>query len=214
MPTLLPREMMLATSVISALIQRPSPSDHRVGFSNSFTRLRLGSLALRPALLLFGNLRPRVTTTPLPHATGAYGQFPRRDFNPLDLLLLLRTAWPLLWPLLFTGLGGFRRARPESPNMGWRNASFRGYADYMQTAEFAENLAGLMELATHERVALMCAEAVPWRCHRSLIADALLVHGIHVEEIISRMRVQAHALTSFAKVNGMTITYPPYEIRA
>ncbi len=113
-----------------------------------------------------------------------------------------------------TGLGGFRRARPESPNMGWRNASFRGFADYMQTAEFAENLAGLMELATHERVALMCAEAVPWRCHRSLIADALLVHGIHVEEIISRMRVQAHALTSFAKVNGMTITYPPYEIPA
>lgn len=113
-----------------------------------------------------------------------------------------------------TGLGGFRRARPESPNMGWRNASFRGIADYMQTAEFAENLAGLMELASHERVALMCAEAVPWRCHRSLIADALLVHGIHVEEIISRMRVQAHALTSFAKVNGMTITYPPYEIPA
>jgi len=111
-----------------------------------------------------------------------------------------------------TGLGGFRRARPESPNMGWRNASFRGFADYMQTAEFAENLAGLMELASHERVALKCAEAVPWRCHRSLIADALLVHGIHLEEIISRMGVQAHALTSFAKVNGMTITYPPYEI--
>ena len=114
--------------------------------------------------------------------------------------------------LLFTGLGGFRRARPESPNMGWRNASFRGYADYMQTAEFAENLAGLMKLATHERVALMCAEAVPWRCHRSLIADALLVHGIHVEEIINKMRLQAHALTSFAKVDGMTITYPPYEM--
>ena len=111
-----------------------------------------------------------------------------------------------------TGLGGFRRARPESPNMGWRNTSFRGFADYMQTAEFAENLAGLMELATHERVALMCAEAVPWRCHRSLIADALLVHGIHVEEIVSRARLQAHALTSFVKVDGMTITYPPYEM--
>jgi uncharacterized protein (DUF488 family) len=110
-----------------------------------------------------------------------------------------------------TGLGGFRRASPESPNMGWRNASFRGYADYMQTAEFAENLAGLMALAMHERVVLMCAEAVPWRCHRSLIADALLVHGIHVEEIMNRMRLQAHALTSFAKVEGMTITYPPYE---
>jgi uncharacterized protein (DUF488 family) len=82
----------------------------------------------------------------------------------------------------------------------------------MQTAEFAENLASLIELATHERVALMCAEAVPWRCHRSLIADALLVHGIHVDEIMSRMRLQAHALTSFAKVDGMAITYPPYEM--
>ena len=111
-----------------------------------------------------------------------------------------------------TGLGGFRRANPESRNMGWRNASFRGYADYMQTAEFAENLTSLMELATHERVALMCAEAVPWRCHRSLIADALLVHGIHAEEIINRTRLQAHVLTSFAKIDGMTITYPPYEL--
>jgi len=83
---------MRATSVISAHIRRSSPSDHRVGFSDSFTRLRLGSLALRPALLLCGNSRPRVTATPLPHATGAYGQLPRWDFNPLDLLLLLRTA--------------------------------------------------------------------------------------------------------------------------
>src|SRR5216684_8878716 len=92
MPSLLPRESMDATSVIPAPIQRPSPSDHRVGFSSSFTRLLLGSLALRPALLLFGNSRPRVTTAPLPHATGAHGQLPRRDFNPLDLLLLLRTV--------------------------------------------------------------------------------------------------------------------------
>jgi uncharacterized protein (DUF488 family) len=109
------------------------------------------------------------------------------------------------------GLGGFRRANPASPNMGWRNASFRGYADYMQTAEFAENLASMMELAMHERVVLMCAEAVPWRCHRSLIADALLVHGIRAEEIISKTHLQAHTLTSFAKLDGMTITYPPYE---
>ena len=86
-----------------APIRRPSPSDHRVGFSNSFTRLRVGSLALRPALLLFGNSRPRVTATPLPHATGAYGQLPGRDFNPLDLLLLLRTvsiSWHYLKPTL------------------------------------------------------------------------------------------------------------------
>ena len=92
MPTLLPRESMNATSVIPASIQRPSPSDHRVGSSNSFTRLHIGSLAFRPALLLFGNSRPCVTATPLPHATGAHGQLPGRDFNPLDLLLLLRTV--------------------------------------------------------------------------------------------------------------------------
>ncbi len=109
----------------------------------------------------------------------------------------------------FAGLGGFRRAGPESPNLAWRNASFRGYADYMQTAEFAQNLTSLMKLAEHERVVIMCAEAVPWRCHRSLIADALVVHGLRVEEIINLNRCQIHALTPFAKVDGMTITYPP-----
>jgi hypothetical protein len=92
MPSLLPRETTRATSVVRARVQRSSPSDHRVDFSNSFTRLLIGSLALRPATLLFGNSRPRVATTPLPHATGAYGQFPGRDFNPLDILLLLRTV--------------------------------------------------------------------------------------------------------------------------
>ena len=106
------------------------------------------------------------------------------------------------------GLGGFRRAGPESPNLGWRNASFRGYADYMQTAEFAQNLASLMKLAQQERVAIMCAEAVPWRCHRSLIADALVVHGLRVEEIVNQTRRQIHALTSFAQVSGTAITYP------
>ena len=92
MPSLLPRESMGVTSVIPAPFQRPSPSDHRVGVSTLFTRLLIGSLALRPALLLCGNLRPRVTTTPLPHATKVYGQFLGRDFNPLDILLLLRTV--------------------------------------------------------------------------------------------------------------------------
>jgi uncharacterized protein (DUF488 family) len=108
-----------------------------------------------------------------------------------------------------TGLGGFRRAAPESLNQGWRNAAFRGYADYMQTPEFARNLASLMELAKQERVALMCAEAVPWRCHRSLIADALVIHGVRAAEIINTARCQIHSLTSFAKVNGTEITYPP-----
>jgi uncharacterized protein (DUF488 family) len=107
------------------------------------------------------------------------------------------------------GLGGFRRARSDSANLGWRNASFRGYADYMQTAEFAQNLASLVKQTRKERIALMCAEAVPWRCHRSLIADALVVHGIRVEEIISGTHSQAHALTPFARVKGTAITYPP-----
>jgi uncharacterized protein (DUF488 family) len=111
-----------------------------------------------------------------------------------------------------TGLGGFRRTYPGSLNTGWRNLSFRGFADYMQTSEFAINLAELIAKARRERIVLMCAEAVPWRCHRSLIADALLVHDVRVEEIISRTRRQAHALTAFAHVSGTTITYPPVAI--
>ena len=107
------------------------------------------------------------------------------------------------------GLGGFRRSQPESANTGWRNASFRGYADYMQTDEFAKHLSDLIATASRERVVLMCAEAVPWRCHRSLIADALYVHGLRVEEIVNASRRQTHALTPFAKVEGLVITYPP-----
>lgn len=106
------------------------------------------------------------------------------------------------------GLGGFRRTHAGSPNTGWRNLSFRGYADYMQTREFADYLAELIAKARQERIALMCAEAVPWRCHRCLIADALVVHGFHVEEILGATRRQAHALTPFAQVNGLGITYP------
>jgi uncharacterized protein (DUF488 family) len=107
------------------------------------------------------------------------------------------------------GLGGFRHTHPASQNTGWRNLSFRGYADYMQTLEFAQNLADLIEQAMRERIALMCAEAVPWRCHRSLIADALVAHGIRTQEIISATRLQNHALTPFARVAGTAITYPP-----
>jgi uncharacterized protein (DUF488 family) len=106
------------------------------------------------------------------------------------------------------GLGGFRHSTPESPNTGWRNLSFRGYADYMQTAEFAQELAGLIGLAQQERVALMCAEAVPWRCHRSLIADALLVRGVVACEIASATRLHVHRLTPFARVRGDQIHYP------
>jgi uncharacterized protein (DUF488 family) len=107
------------------------------------------------------------------------------------------------------GLGGLRKARPDSPNTGWENASFRGYADYMQTPEFAAELDHLVELADSERVALMCAEAVPWRCHRSLIADALLVRGIPVEHIMGPGARRPHTLRSFARVQDGTLTYPP-----
>ncbi len=106
------------------------------------------------------------------------------------------------------GLGGLRHAKRDSPNVGWRNPSFRGYADYMQMPEFAQSLEELTRLANQGRLVLMCAEAVPWRCHRSLIADALLVRRIRVEHIMSPTRRQVHSLTAFAKVRGTTITYP------
>ena len=106
-------------------------------------------------------------------------------------------------------LGGLRKARHDSPNAGWRNASFRGYADYMQTPAFARGLEALRALADDGPVAIMCAEAVPWRCHRSLIADALEVHGVPACEIASPTRLQPHKLTPFAHVEHGCITYPP-----
>ena len=105
-------------------------------------------------------------------------------------------------------LGGLRHARRDSPNMGWRNTSFRGFADYMQASEFDAGLQRLIKLARQKRSALMCAEAVPWRCHRSLIADALIARGIRVEHIISGNRSQVHSLTSFGRVRRNRITYP------
>jgi uncharacterized protein (DUF488 family) len=109
-------------------------------------------------------------------------------------------------------LGGLRRAAADSINSGWRNASFRGYADYMQTPPFFKAVEALIKLATCRRLALMCAEAVPWRCHRSLIADALVVRGIGVAHIMNLSRRQPHVLTPFAKVEGRQITYPPSEL--
>jgi uncharacterized protein (DUF488 family) len=110
------------------------------------------------------------------------------------------------------GLGGLRRAKPDSVNSGWRNASFRGYADYMQTEEFARNLAALTELKLRQNLAIMCAEAVPWRCHRSLIADALMIRGIPVMHILSAAKAEPHQLTSFARVQGTRIIYPGPEL--
>ena len=105
------------------------------------------------------------------------------------------------------GLGGLRHAKRDSPNMGWRNASFRGYADYMHTPEFAQGLEELIRLANQDRIVLMCAEAVPWRC--SLIADALVVHHIGVAHIMSPTHLEPHAVTPWARVTGGAITYPP-----
>jgi uncharacterized protein (DUF488 family) len=105
-------------------------------------------------------------------------------------------------------LGGLRQPQPDSPNAGWRNASFRGYADYMQTVTFQAAVEQLIALSAECSTAIMCAEAVPWRCHRSLIADALNVRGIPVEEIVDERRSRPHRLTSWAKADGVKLTYP------
>lgn len=106
-------------------------------------------------------------------------------------------------------LGGLRRARPDSRNMGWRNENFRGYADYMETRDFDNALENVVALAdSGERVALMCAEGAPFRCHRSLIADALVARGETVAEISTRTRATVHKLTAFARVIDGRPTYP------
>jgi uncharacterized protein (DUF488 family) len=105
-------------------------------------------------------------------------------------------------------LGGLRKPRATSPNGAWRNASFRGYADHMATPEFEEGLCELRAIARAGPVALLCAEAVPWRCHRSLVADALLARGVVVEHIVGRGRTRPHRLTPFARVEGRQVTYP------
>jgi uncharacterized protein (DUF488 family) len=108
----------------------------------------------------------------------------------------------------FKSLGGRRRPDKQSINLAWRNESFRGYADFMQTPAFAEALEELMTLARRTPTTTMCAEAVPWRCHRSLISDALLVRGWEVLDIMSATKVSPHKLPKFAEVDGTTVTYP------
>ncbi len=105
-------------------------------------------------------------------------------------------------------LGGLRRAHEDSPNTGWRDKGFRGYADYMQSEEFQDALETLIRMSCQERAAIMCAESVPWRCHRSLVADALTVRGIPVVEILSESSHRMHKLTFFARVEGMRVAYP------
>jgi uncharacterized protein (DUF488 family) len=112
------------------------------------------------------------------------------------------------------GLGGLRHPKPDSPNSGWRNTSFRGYADYMQTPEFIANVDEVAALSRSVGLVLMCAESVPWRCHRSMVADALVVRGIPVEHIMGPGKRNPHKLTPFAHVEGARITYPPEEPQA
>lgn len=128
------------------------------------------------------------------------------QFNRAELARRVRnTRRSYRW---LKGLGGLRHARKDSPNAGWRNASFRGYADYMQTAEFATYLNRLIVLAGQKRTAFMCAEALPWRCHRWLVSDALTVRGLKVFHIMGSGKPRPHRLTSWAKVSRGKITYP------
>jgi uncharacterized protein (DUF488 family) len=107
-------------------------------------------------------------------------------------------------------IGGLRHPKHDSVNTAWKNSGFRGYADYMQTQEFTDSLLKIISLTRESRLALMCAEALPWRCHRSLISDALVVRHIKVEHIISKVSTIKHQLTEFAYVEGTKITYPLY----
>jgi uncharacterized protein (DUF488 family) len=128
------------------------------------------------------------------------------QFNEEDLRLQLREYG--IEYVRLAGLGGLRHTTKTSINTAWKNTSFRGYADYMQTPEFTRALEELINLAKEKRIAIMCAEAVPWRCHRSLIGDALSVRNIKVEDILSEKAIQPHRLTPWAKVDGDKITYP------
>src|SRR5271156_2002330 len=128
------------------------------------------------------------------------------QFNAETLAESLRDAGIDYVPM--KELGGLRHAKSDSINTGWKNASFRGFADYMQTPEFAAGINSLISIAREKTTAIMCAEAVPWRCHRSLVAVALVARGIEVDDILSETRAQPHAITSFARVRGTQITYP------
>lgn len=129
------------------------------------------------------------------------------QFNRDTLATTLREAGIAYTHL--PALGGLRKPRPDSVNLGWRNASFRGYADYMQTPEFAAGLQALLQRAEQAPTAIMCAETVPWRCHRSLVADVLAAAGHRVEHIVGPGRTYAHARSPLARVVDGRVTYPP-----
>jgi uncharacterized protein (DUF488 family) len=138
---------------------------------------------------------------------------PRSRHNPQfnDTALAHSLTTEQLEYVPMQALGGLRHARKDSLNTGWRNESFRGYADYMQTEPFQDALQALIQLRDKGRIAIMCAEALPWKCHRSLVADALNVHGVAAVEILTESKYQMHKLTPFAQVRGLQITYPPQQ---
>lgn len=135
---------------------------------------------------------PRSRHTPQFNSDNMSGELPKSSINYIHL----------------ASLGGLRHASKDSINLGWHNASFRGYADYMQTKDFANGLDELLELARQKTTCIMCAEAVPWRCHRSMIGDAISVHDIPVIDIFDKNKSVPEKITSFAKIDGNTITYP------
>jgi uncharacterized protein (DUF488 family) len=160
----------------------------------------------RPLLELVALLRGRGITRLIDVRT-----VPKSRHNPQYNSEALATALPghgIAYHPMPT-LGGLRHPRPDSANLGWRNASFRGFADYMQTAAFEAALGKLRAIAVNEPTAIMCAEAVPWRCHRSLIADTLVVRQLEVRHIIGPSEAKLHVLTPFARVVGTSVTYPP-----
>jgi uncharacterized protein (DUF488 family) len=129
------------------------------------------------------------------------------QFNPGPLAESLTAAGIRYAPI--PELGGRRRPRADSPNGGWRSDSFRGYADHLGTAEFARGLARLRALASEGPLAMMCAEAVPWRCHRALLADLLVARGCPVRQIFGPGQTRPHRMTPFARVVGDRVIYPP-----
>ncbi|MFB9164894.1 DUF488 family protein [Arthrobacter psychrochitiniphilus] len=196
----------------------------------------LGLLWLRrslepPASTRYGELMADITLFTIGHSTHSMDEFiallkahgvkkvvdvrtiPKSRHNPQfmehSLAASLRAAG--LTYRRVASLGGLRHFKPDSPNGGWRNKSFQGYADYMQTDEFREALENLIQRAQHNDLAIMCAEAVPWRCHRSMIGDALVVRGVRVLDIMTEKRATEHVLRPFARVEREKITYPPYE---
>lgn len=170
----------------------------------------------------------RVTIWTLGHSTRSFEEFVALlEENHIELLADVRhfpTSQRVSWATKaslagalrdrgvayqhFVELGGYRKALPNSVNSGWRNGGFRGYADYMATPVFAEAIDQLIALASSKRTAIMCAEAVPWKCHRSLLSDSLLARGVRVIHILSAGKTQEHRLTPFARVHGTEVTYP------